>query len=99
VFEIRAIRCAMLPLVASQQAIELPTPVRVSCQYATLDKPEAALPELSVETDQGPAQILCGGKILRQAGACYVLDRNPQLAAALTTLLRTAGNALSGAPN
>ena len=62
----------------------------ITCQTATSDKPESGLPELSVETDQGPGQILCGGRILKVANVCYVIDRGPQLTSALTTMLRSA---------
>lgn len=92
-FEIRAVRTAMLPLLASQQpgdlAVELPSPLRVTCQYVTTTRPVSALPELSVDTDLGPAQILCGGRYVQLADTCYVVERNPSLTAALTALPRT----------
>jgi hypothetical protein len=89
-FDIHAITSTMLPLVAFQQFVALAQPVRLTCQTATSDKPESGLPELSVETDQGPGQILCGGRILKVANVCYLIDRGPQLIAALTTMLRSA---------
>lgn len=96
VFEIQAITSTMLPLVAYQQLIALTPGIRIACQHATTDKPESGLPELSLDTDQGPGQILCGGRILKVAGVCYVMDRSPQLASALTSLLRSAEAARTG---
>lgn len=91
--EIRAIRTAMLPLLASQSvdlpALDLPSSLRVTCQHVTSAGPVSALPELAVDTDLGPAQILCGGRYLKVADACYVLERNPPLTAALAALPRT----------
>ena len=87
-FEIRSIKTAMLPMVATGQPLDLACSVRLSCQYVTTDKPVSALPELAIETDQGTAQIVCGGRYLKIAGMCYVIDRNPPLAAALSALLR-----------
>jgi hypothetical protein len=87
--EIRAIRTAMLPLLASQQPLDLPSSLHVTCQYITTASPVSALPELSVDTDLGPAQILCGGRYLKLADACYVIERNPPLSAALAALPQT----------
>jgi hypothetical protein len=95
-FDIHTITSTMLPLVAFQEVVALAAPVRVTCQTATMDKPESGLPELSVETDQGPGQILCGGRILKVAGVCYVMDRTAQLTSAFATMLRTAEVARGG---
>ena len=96
--EIRAIRTAMLPLLASlppgppgppdDLVLDLPSALRVTCQHVTTARPMSALPELAVETDLGPAQILCGGRYLKVADVCYVLDRTPPLTAALAALPR-----------
>lgn len=90
--EIRAIRTAMLPLLASPPPddllLDLPSSLRVTCQHVTTATPMSALPELAVDTDLGPAQILCGGRYLKVADVCYVLDRNPPLTAALAALPR-----------
>lgn len=97
--EIRTIRTSMLPLVAAPPALELPAlelpaSLRVSCQHITTARPISALPELAVDTDLGPAQILCGGRYLRVADVCYVLERNPSLTSALAALPRTIDAAL-----
>jgi hypothetical protein len=99
-FEIRSIQSAMLPMVATEQPLDLACSIRLSSQYVTTDKPISALPELAVETDQGTAQIMCGGRYLKIAGVCYVIDRNPPLAAALCALLRAvdAARAAQAAP-
>ena len=98
--EIRAIRTAMLPLLASPPSLDLssvlpsllasplPASLRVTCQHVTTAQPMSALPELAVDTDLGPAQILCGGRYLKVADVCYVLDRSPPLTAALAALPR-----------
>lgn len=67
VFDIHAITSTLLPLIEWPETIALAPPVRITCQTALLDKPESGLPELVVETDQGPGQILCGGRVLRVA--------------------------------
>jgi hypothetical protein len=104
--EIRTIRTAMLPLLASPPSLDLasvlssllpsslPAPLRVTCQHITTARPVSALPELSVDTDLGPAQILCGGRYLKIADVCYVLERNPAVTAALAALPRTLDTAL-----
>jgi hypothetical protein len=104
--EIRAIRTAMLPLIASPQPndppndlpIDLPSSLRVTCQHITTARPVSALPELSVDTDLGPAQILCGGRYLKIADVCYVLERTPPLTAALAALPRTIDTARRAQP-
>ena len=85
-FEIRAITSTLLPFaVRSQPALD--PAIRLTCKHVTSDLPRSALAELSVETDQGPAQLLCGGRYLRQGDDYYAVDRNPQLAAAMSGVL------------
>jgi len=90
--EIRAIRTAMLPLLTSPQSndllLGLPSSLKITCQHITTARPVSALPELAVDTDLGPAQILCGGRYLKLADVCYVIDRSPSLTAALAALPR-----------
>ena len=49
------------------------------------DKPRAALPDVSIETDRGPAQLMCGGRFLKWLDTYYVVEHSPQLSTALTT--------------
>ena len=87
VFEIRAITSSRLPMLDVGQGIETEQPIQISCKYIASETPQSALPELSVETDRGPAQLLCGGRYLRWMDTCYVVDQTPQLATALVAVL------------
>ena len=86
-FEIRAITSSLLPARSVVQPRRLAPPIRVNCRPTTADKPRSALAELSVETDQGTAQLLCGGRYLKWSDAYYMVDKNRQLSSALTSLL------------
>jgi hypothetical protein len=86
-FEIRSITRSLLLAKATGQPIDLHAAIRITCQHIATDKPQSALPEISVETDQGAAQLLCGGRYLRWMDTVYVVDQTPQLSAALTTEL------------
>ena len=85
-FEIRSITGCLLPVPATTQPTELGPGIHVTGQNVD-DVPQSALPELSVDTDQGPAQLLCGGRFLRWMDTYYLIDPNPQLSATLTALL------------
>jgi len=86
-FEIRSITRSLLPAPTASKPIELTPAIRITCQYVAIDKPRSALPEISVETDQGPAQLLCGGRYLRWMDTDYMIDQTPHLPAALTARL------------
>jgi hypothetical protein len=86
-FQIRSITSSLLRVPATSEPIDLDPEIQLVCQRIAPDKPESALPELSIETDQGPAQLLCGGRFLRWMDTYYVVDQTPQLATALTTTL------------
>lgn len=85
VFEVTAITRSLLPVVASAHAIE--PAIQLVCTHTASDPPRSALADISIETDRGPAALLCGGRFLRWLDTYYVVERNPQLAAALTALL------------
>ena len=89
-FEIRAITRSLLPAATINQPLDLSPAIRITCQYVTTDQPQSALPELSIDTDQGPAQLLCGGRYLRWMDTDYVVEQIPQLSTLLTTRLRSA---------
>jgi hypothetical protein len=98
-FEIRSITSALLPVPVAGQTIELSPVIHLCCERIAPDVPVSALPELSIETDQGAAQLLCGGKYLRLLDTYYVVDQTPELAAALTaTLWNTEAAAGRAAP-
>jgi hypothetical protein len=86
-FELRAITRSLLPMFDVARPRQAERPIRISCKYVATEPPQSALPELSVETDRGPAHLLCGGRYLRWMDTCYVVDQTPQLASALTALL------------
>ena len=86
-FEIRAITSALLPVPAAAQPVALTAVIHLASDRIASDVPVSAMPELTVETDQGPAQLLCGGKYLRLHDTYYVVDQTAELAAALTETL------------
>jgi hypothetical protein len=83
-FEILSITSSLLPIAAPIQQVDIDPGLRISCQPILTDKPLSALPEVSIETDKGPAQLLCGGRYLSWAGVYYSLEHNRQLSVALT---------------
>lgn len=90
-FEIRAITGCLLPVPAAAKPTDLGPGIHITCQSADADIPRSALPELSVATDQGPAQLLCGGRFLQWMDTYYLIDPNPHLSATLTAVLWGAG--------
>jgi hypothetical protein len=86
-FELRAIVSALLPAPAVAHPLELTPVIHLSSERIASEAPVSALPELSVETDQGTGQLLCGGKYLHLNGTYYVVDQTAALAAALTETL------------
>lgn len=77
-FEIRSITRSLLPATTAHQPIDISPAIRITCQHVATDKLRSALPEISVETDQGPAQLLCGGRYLRWMDTDYVVEQTPQ---------------------
>ena len=86
-FEVRSITRSLLPAATTDHPIDLGSAIRITCQHVATDKPRSALPEVSVETDLGPAHLLCGGRYLRWMDTDYVVDQSPQLSAVLATRL------------
>ncbi|MBC7978586.1 MAG: hypothetical protein H7138_26675 [Myxococcales bacterium] len=88
-FRIRAITSSLLRGHANAEPVvfDADSEIVLTCQRVAPDKPTSALPELSIETDHGPAQLLCGGQYLRWMDTYYVVDQTPQLANALTATL------------
>lgn len=76
-FEIRSITRSLLPGTTTNEPIALHPAIRLTCRYVATDKPQSALPEISVETDQGPAHLLCGGRYLRWMDTDYVVEQLP----------------------
>lgn len=86
-FEIRAITSSLLPTPAAAPWLTVKPGAHISCNRVAPEAPVSALAELSVDTDQGPAELLCGGKYLRWMDTCYVVEQTPGLSAALTGTL------------
>jgi hypothetical protein len=86
-FEVRAVTRSLLPGLHSNKLIELRPSVQITCHYVQPSKSPSALPEISIDTDQGPAQLLCGGRYLRWLDEDYLVEQAPHLRAALTTQL------------
>jgi hypothetical protein len=86
-FEIRAITSSLLPVAHSEQPMELSSGLHITCKYTAPDAPRSALPDVTIETDRGPAELLCGGRYLRWLDMYYVVEHNQQLSAALTAQL------------
>jgi hypothetical protein len=86
-FEIRSITSSLLPTPLAAPSFDVKPGVHVSCARVANEAPASALPELSIDTDQGPAQLLCGGKYLRWMDTYYVVDQTAVLSAALTETL------------
>ena len=83
----KTITSCMLPVATTMQPIDLSPGIRLTCQQVAADKPQSALAELSLETDRGPVQLLCGGRFLNCSGAYYTVDQNRQASATLTARL------------
>ncbi|HZJ62110.1 MAG TPA: hypothetical protein VFD36_01190 [Kofleriaceae bacterium] len=86
-FEIRALTSSLLPMTSTEQPIDLGSGLRITCKYVAPDKPRSALPDVSIETDRGPAELLCGGRFLKWLDTYYVVEHSQQLSAALTARL------------
>jgi hypothetical protein len=86
-FEIRAITSSLLPVARSEQPLDLGTGLRITCKYTAPDAPRSALPDVTIDTDRGPAELLCGGRYLRWLDTYYVVEPNQRLSAALTAQL------------
>jgi hypothetical protein len=92
-FEVRSITSCLLPVPTAIQPIDVGPGIRITCQQVAADKPLSALPELSLETDRGPAQLLCGGRYLNWSGYYFTVDHNRQLSTTLTARLWSAATA------
>jgi hypothetical protein len=85
-FRVRSITSALLPVPLTSQLDAEPT-IQITCKHGTSDIPQSALPELTLDTDQGEVQLLCGGRYLKIGERHYVIDRSPQLINSLAELL------------
>jgi hypothetical protein len=82
--EIRSITGTRLPVPAFQEPVMIEPTLQVACHLFDRKHLPTAIPEVSVETDQGSAQLLCGGRFLKLADTYYVVEKHPQLSSVLT---------------
>jgi hypothetical protein len=82
-FEVLSVTATLLP-VPSFAPLELHPTIHLACRQLDRDRLPSALPEISLETDQGPAHLLCSGRYLNIGDTYYSIERNPQLAAILS---------------
>jgi hypothetical protein len=87
--EIRSITGTRLPVPAFGEPVTLEPALQVACHVFDRKHVPTALPEVSIETDQGAAQLLCGGRFLKVADTYYVVEKHPQLSSVLTEHLWT----------
>jgi hypothetical protein len=85
-FEVRAITATALP-VHRFSPIHLDPAIPLACKQLDGARMPTALPEVSVETDHGPADLLCGGRFLRIAQTYYAVERHAKLSDLLTEQL------------
>lgn len=83
-FEVRSITATLLPVPGFSQPIELHPTIPLVCRQLDRDRLPSALPEVSLDTDQGPAQLLCSGRYLNIGDTYYSVERNPRLSAVLS---------------
>ncbi|MEO7734249.1 MAG: hypothetical protein ABIY55_25045 [Kofleriaceae bacterium] len=86
-FEIRSITSSSFALPSGARTIEIDPAIHLCCERIAPEPPTSALPELTIETDQGPAQLLCGGRYLRHMETYYVVDQTSELSVALSNAL------------
>ena len=86
-FEVLAITGTALPVPGFARPIVLAPPIQLACRQFDGPKPPSALAEVSLDTDQGPAQLLCGGRFLHVSNTYYVVEKHPQLSTLLTEML------------
>jgi hypothetical protein len=104
-FEVRSITSTLLPVPACSFPVAIEPPFDISCRQLDRKRTPTAVPEMSIETDQGPAQLLCSGRYLNIGDSYYAVERHAKLLAALSQaqwrppLARSgrAGQALAGA--
>lgn len=85
--EIRSITSTRLPVPGFTQPIELQPPLQLVCRQLDGARAPSALPEISLETEDGPAHLLCSGRYLKLGDTYYAVEGNPQLSAVLSQRL------------
>ena len=84
-FEVQRITASLLPVDLTSRPLDIKPGLRIVCKHVAPDKPRSALPDVTIETDRGPAELMCGGRFLKWLDTYYVVEHSPQLSTALTT--------------
>lgn len=78
-FAIRSITSTLLPVPAFTQPIAIDPPIQITCRQLDRKRAPSAVPEISLDTDQGPAQLLCSARYLSMGSTYYSVERHPKL--------------------
>jgi hypothetical protein len=87
-FEVRSIASTLLPAVAGSLPAALDPPFHISCRVLDRRRTPTAVPEMSIETDQGTARLLCSGRYLNLDDTYYSIERHARLLEALAQAQR-----------
>src|SRR4051812_28241949 len=82
-FEVRSIVSTLLPAGAGSLPAVLAPPFAISCRLLDRKRTPTAVAEMSIETDQGTARLLCSGRYLNLDDTYYAVERHATLQAAL----------------
>ncbi|HEX3761901.1 MAG TPA: hypothetical protein VHW23_24545 [Kofleriaceae bacterium] len=99
-FEVRSILSTRLPIDACRAPIEIDPAIHIICRELDRKRTPTAVPEMSLETEHGPAQLLCSGRYLNLGGTYYAVERHAGLLEALAQAQRRTapgGGARAGA--
>lgn len=78
-FEIRAITNTLLPVPGFAGPLAIRPPLHISCRQLDSKRVPSSVPEVTLETDQGPAYLLGSGRYLNIGDTYYAVERHPKL--------------------
>jgi hypothetical protein len=87
-FEVRSIVSTLIPAVGGSSPVALDPPFAINCRPLDRKRTPTSVPEMSIETDQGTARLLCSGRYLNLDGTYYSVERHARLVEALTQAQR-----------
>ena len=100
-FEVPSIVSTLLPASGRDLPAALDPPFQITCRPLDRKRKPTAVPETSIETDQGTARLLCSGRYLSLDDTYYTVERHAKLLEALAQAQRrqpTAGREQLGEP-
>lgn len=86
--EVRSIASTRLPVPACSLPIAIEPPIHISCRPLDRKRTPTAVPEMSIETEQGPGHLLCSGRYLNVGDTYYAVERHARLMEALSQAQR-----------